>query len=288
MDIKTLVAGITPVLLGSVFSYYRFDQFNIAYFILLILGVVLIQSCANMVNDLYDYKRGTDNKSKVDEKALAAGEVSPRSLKMIILAFFLTDLLIGLFFAIRIHPGIFAVGIGGALIMYLYSAGPKPISHTPIGEIVAGSTMGFGIVTPVIFIHSGVVNAETFLVALPTSIFIGTILLTNNLSDHHEDQVAGRKTLAILIGTDKAERLWIAGCISLLVFTGLFVFMGVWPVHSLFLTLILFPYKKVIGFLRIEKQVKNKELMMGLVGQVGLRFHVALISGMIAAKALLP
>ena len=84
--------------------------------------------------------------------------------------------------------------------------------------------MGFGIVTTVIFIQSGVLNVETFLVALPTSIFIGTILLTNNLSDHNEDRMAGRKTLAIVIGIHKAEWVWISACISLLAFTGLFAF----------------------------------------------------------------
>jgi len=286
MDIKTLVAGISPVLLGSVFSYYRFGKFDIVYFIVLLIGVVLIQSCANMVNDLYDYERGADDQAKVEEKALVAGDVSPRSLKMIIIAYFFSDILIGIFFAIRIHPGILAVGVTGALIMYLYSAGPKPISHMPIGEFVAGSTMGFGIVTTVIFIQSSVLNIETFLVALPTSVFIGTILLTNNLSDHNEDRTAGRKTLAIVIGINKAEWLWIVACISLLAFTGLFAFMGLWPVHSLLLVLLLFPYKKLVEFRRIEKQVMNKEKMMGIIGKMGIRFHGALIFGMIVSKAL--
>ena len=223
-------------------------------------------------------------KTELKKKQLAAGEVTPGHVKMIVMAFFFIDVLIGLFFSIRVHPGILAVGMTGALIMYLYSAGPKPISHTPIGELVAGSTMGFGIVTTVIFIQSNVLNFETFIVALPTAVFIGTILLTNNLSDHIEDRVAGRNTLAILIGTTKAEWVWIAACIALPAFTGLFVFAGIWPVHSLILVLLMFPYKSVFGFHRIEKRVLNKEKMMGLIGTVGVRFHGALVFGMLLSN----
>ena len=48
-----------------------------------------------------------------------------------------------------------------------------------------------------IYIQSGIFNLYTILVAIPTTLFIGTILLTNNLSDIEEDREAGRKTLLL-------------------------------------------------------------------------------------------
>ena len=72
MDIKTLVAGIIPVILGSVFSDYRFEKFNFGYLILLLVGVVLIQSCANMINDLSDHERGADDQNRAEEKAIGS------------------------------------------------------------------------------------------------------------------------------------------------------------------------------------------------------------------------
>ncbi len=60
--------------------------------------------------------------------------------------------------------------------------------------------MGIGITTTVIYIQSGIFNINTILVAVPTVLFISTILLTNNLSDMEEDRESGRKTLPIMIG----------------------------------------------------------------------------------------
>ena len=51
MDIKTLVVGFIPVILGSIYSKYAFGKFNVFYLILLISAMILIQSSANMIND---------------------------------------------------------------------------------------------------------------------------------------------------------------------------------------------------------------------------------------------
>ena len=68
MDIKTLVAGIIPVVLGSIYSLYRFGEFGWLDMIIIAIGMILIQSCANMVNDLFDHKRGADGEEKSEER----------------------------------------------------------------------------------------------------------------------------------------------------------------------------------------------------------------------------
>lgn len=282
MDVKTLVAGIFPVVLGSVYSLYRFESFDMFHMVILAVGIILLQSCANMINDLLDHRRGADSKDKAEEKALASGEADEAQVLGYIITFLFVDIVIGLYYAATTHWGVVLVGIFGTLIMYFYSAGDRPISHTPFGEFVAGSTMGFGIMTTVIYIQSGVVDLETVIIALPTSIYIGTILLTNNISDHHEDRIAGRRTLPIHIGIDWAELLWIVSCHSLLTLTAAFVFVGYWPWECLLLAILLFPFRPIFRFRRIEKEANNKDKMMGLIGRIGLRFHMAVIIGMIA------
>ncbi len=286
MDVKTLVAGVTPVIIGSLYAFYRYDSLNILDLILLLIGIILLQSCANMVNDYYDYKRGADDETKAHEKALASGEVSPKEVKRIIYGFLLVDIVIALYFSIRYHPLIFLVGIVGTLIMISYSAGKRPISHTPFGEVTAGTTMGFGIMTTTIYIQAGLIGLDTFLVALPTAIYIGTILLTNNISDHREDALAGRKTLPLIMGIDRAQWLWVIACNSLIALGAAFVMFGYWPMFSLFFILLLFPYREVVGFRDIDKTLANKGRMMGLIGRVGIRYHLALAIGFLAGKLL--
>lgn len=288
IDLKTLVAGIIPVAFGSVYSLYRYDEFSLFDMFILMIGIVLIQSCANMINDLFDHDRGADNIGRADEKALAAGEISKREVKKIVCIFLAIDVAIGIYYSVTLHWSIIVIGIIGAVIMYKYSAGDKPISYTPFGEVVAGVTMGVGIMTTVIFIQSGRFSFETIIVALPTAIYIGTILLTNNISDHKEDKEAGRHTLPIIIGVKKTESLWVFNCYSILVITAGLAVLGYLPFESLIFALVLLPHKKVIGFKNVEKIPANKGRMMGLIGQVGLRIHIGLIAGLLIAYYVRP
>jgi len=283
MDIKTLVAGLVPVILGSIYSKYAFGKLNVFYLILLIVAMILIQSATNMINDYFDFKRGADSNKSTDEKALVSGEITPKQVLIIICLYQVIAFIIGIFLASQTSYYILLVAILGGIISILYACGPLPISYTPIGETVSGVTMGIGITTTVIYIQSGIFNLNTILVAVPTSLFIGTILLTNNLSDIKEDREAGRKTLPIIIGIKNAEKLWIFNVVMLLVLTFGLVLMHIYPIVVLVPIILLFPYKSILSFLSYEKSIHTKGRSMGLIGQVGLKYHFAVVIGLIIA-----
>lgn len=281
MDIKTLLAGSLPVILGSVYAKYAFGKINIMYLVLLLVAMILIQSATNMINDYFDYKRGADNEKSGEEKALVSGEIKPKQVLIIIIIFKLIAFIIGIFIAGETSYYILLVAVLGDLISISYAFGPYPISYTPIGEVVSGVTMGIGITTTVIFIQSGIFNLNTVLVAIPTSLFIGTILLSNNLSDIAEDKAAGRKTLPILIGLRNSEKLWAFNVIMLPVSTIILGIIHIYPVVVLVIVAILFPYKSIFKFLAYDKSAHTKGKTMGLIGQVGLKYHLALIIGLL-------
>lgn len=281
MDIKTLVAGIIPVILGSIYSIYAFGKCNVGFLILLAVAMILVQSATNMINDYFDFKRGADSERKGHEKALVSGESTPKKVLQIIIIYLFIAIGIGVFIASQTSFNILLVAFIGGIILILYAFGPLPISYTPFGEIVSGVTMGIGITTTVIYIHSGVFNFNTVLVATPTSLFIATILLSNNLSDMEEDRVVGRRTLPILIGIKNAERLWILNVIMLLVLNSVLVLKGIYPIVVLVTVTLLFPYKSIYNFLSYDKSLHTKGRTMGLIGQVGLKYHLAVIAGLL-------
>lgn len=283
MDIKTLVAGLVPVILGSVYSKYAFGKLNVLYLILLAIAMILIQSATNMINDYFDYKRGADINKSGDEKALVSGEITPKQVLFIIFSYQVIALIIGIFLASQTSYYILIVAIIGGLISILYAFGPLPISYTPLGEIVSGVTMGIGITSTVIYIQSGMINLNAILVAVPTALFIGTILLTNNLSDIEEDREAGRKTLPIIIGKKNAEKLWIFNIIMLLALTFGLVLIHVYPIVVLASAILLYPYKSIRSFVSYEKSINTKGRSMGLIGQVGLKYHLAVVVGLLIA-----
>jgi len=283
MDIKTLVAGFVPVVLGSIYSKYAFGKFNALYLILLIVAIILIQSSANMINDYFDFKCGADSKKSGDEKALVSGEITPKQVLFIICLYQFIAYMIGIFIASQTSYYILLVAVIGGIISVSYAVGPVPISYTPIGEIVSGVTMGIGITTTVIYIQSGVISLNTVLVAVPTALFIGTILLSNNLSDIEEDREVGRKTLPIVIGIKNAEKLWMVNVIMLLILTVSLVLIHIYPIVVLVPVFLLFPYKSIFSFLSYDKSSYTKGRSMGLIGQVGLKYHLAIIIGLLIA-----
>lgn len=281
MDIKTLVAGGIPVLLGSIYSWYAFGQINFVYLILLLVAMILIQSATNMINDYFDFKRGADGKERGDEKALVSGEVTPKQVLFIILIYQFIACIIGVYIASQTSYVILLIAFIGGMISIFYAFGPLPISYTPIGEIVSGVTMGIGITTTAIYIHSGVFNLSTLLVSIPTSVFIGTILLSNNLSDLEEDREAGRKTLPILIGVKNSEKLWIFNVIMLLVLTIALMLINIYPIAVLLSVILLFPHNSISKFLSYDKNIYTKGKTMGLIGKVGLKYHLSVITGLL-------
>jgi len=243
--------------------------------------MILIQSSTNMINDYFDFKRGADNGKSGNEKALISGEITLKQVLFIIVIYELIASIIGIFIASQTSYYILLVAVVGGIVSILYAFGPLPISYTPIGEIVSGATMGIGITTTVIYIHSDVFTLNTVLVAVPTALFIGTILLSNNLSDLQEDRLVGRKTLPIIIGVKNAEKLWIFNVIGLLVLTAALVVMNIYPVVVLAPVIVFFPYKSISNFLSYDKNVHTKGRTMELIGQVGLKYHITVIAGLL-------
>jgi 1,4-dihydroxy-2-naphthoate octaprenyltransferase len=283
MDVKTLIAGTVPVILGSIYSLYAFKKFNVLYFVLLIFAIILIQSSTNMINDYFDFKRGADNGKNASEKVLISGEMTSRQVLFIVAVYELIALAIGIFIAVQTSYYILLVAVVGGAISVLYASGPLPISYTPMGEIVSGITMGIGITTTVIYIQSNVVTLNTVLVAVPTALFIGTILLSNNLSDLTEDEKVGRKTLPIIIGIENAEKLWMISVISLIILTYILVIMHIYPLIVLIPVTLLFPYKSIYDFLSYSKNICTKNRTMGTIAKIGLKYHIAVSTGLAVA-----
>jgi len=287
MDLKTLVAGTLPVIYGSVFSAYAFGKFNYIFFILLFIAMILVQSSANMINDYFDYKFGTDYQGRDNRNLLTSGEVTKKQVWTVVSIYYFIALVIGIIIGYYTSYYILLIALAGAFISFIYSFGPLPISRTPIGEFVSGSTMGIGITTTVIYIQSGIINYVTLLTAIPTAIFIGTILLSNNICDREEDIRSGRKTLTILIGVRRSEILWIINVIMLGVLAFVYYFLKIFPIPVVVIVLLLFPYKTLKYFLSLEKDRSTKEEIMGIIGMIGIKYHIALIIGLLIQMILI-
>lgn len=200
----TLTATFAPVILGTVLALNDVTINWLLFFAMLICGLFL-QIATNLFNEYYDFKRGLDTADSVGiGGALVRHGTKPSSVLAFALLLYALSVVIGVYICMNSSWWLVAIGVVGMLVGYLYTGGPYPIAYTPFGELFAGLCMGIGFILIAYFIQTGDVSMTSFLVSLPLGILVGGINMSNNIRDIKEDTIGGRKTLAILLGREKA------------------------------------------------------------------------------------
>ena len=202
----TLSAAFVPVTLGAALSL-PYNNFRTDLFLAMLMASILIQAATNMFNEYFDFKRGLDHAGSVGiSGSIVRDGLAPATVLNIALLVMAIALALGLYLCVQTSWILLPIGLACAAVGYLYSGGPYPISATPFGEIVAGTSMGVVIVGISFFLQTGTVTMDVLLVSVPTSVLIGAILMANNIRDLDDDKRHGRRTLAILLERHGATR----------------------------------------------------------------------------------
>jgi len=217
----TLTASFIPVFVGTMFAYLTENTFKAVLFIAMLLASLLIQAATNMFNEYYDYARGLDNEKSVGiGGTIVRDGIAPKTVLRLGFLFFGMAIVLGIYICLASSWWIAVIGAVSMLIGYLYTGGSIPIAYTPFGELFAGVLMGTVIIAISFFIQTDHVSLNVILISIPIAIFIGAILLANNIRDLDGDKENGRKTIAILIGRQNAIRLLASLFIISYVLTG--------------------------------------------------------------------
>jgi 1,4-dihydroxy-2-naphthoate octaprenyltransferase len=203
----TLTAGFVPVTIGTALAI-PLGPFHPGLFFAMLLAVLLIQTATNLFNEYYDFKRGLDTKDSIGiGGAIVRNGIQPKTVMAIALGCLIIAFLLGIYICIETSWWIAVVGSICMVAGYLYTGGPRPIAYTPFGEVTAGLFMGLTIIVLSFYIQANTISLQSVLVSLPISILIGAILHANNIRDLDGDKQNGRKTVAILLGHNKAITL---------------------------------------------------------------------------------
>lgn len=235
----TLAPSILAVLFSIIYTAISFSgTINLLLAFVLFLICALMQAAANTLNDYLDYKKGTDSRENSSEDAFDAvlvyNNINPDHVLIFAIAQLIVAALLGCYIVYISGIIPLVIGIIGAVVVVIYSAGRTPLSYLPIGEIAIGITMGGLIPLACVYVLSGVLDWWLALVALPLMIGIGMILATNNTCDIEKDIAAHRHTLAVTLGRDNAVSLY-----KLVIL--------IWPALMLVLELIFFTPGIIFG-----------------------------------------
>jgi 1,4-dihydroxy-2-naphthoate octaprenyltransferase len=164
---------------------------------LALLVAVSVQVGVNYANDYSDGIRGTDDFRVGPSRLTGSGAVPAKKVLWAALASF----------------GVTALGwllIVGAIAIaaaWYYTGGKAPYGYRGLGEIVVFVFFGPVAVIATAFIQVGSLPWETWLTGSAAGLFASAVLLVNNLRDIDQDALAGKKTLAVILGRTAAKVL---------------------------------------------------------------------------------
>ena len=203
---RTWPAAVVPVVVGTAAAQ---DQPNLLRASLALLVALALQIGVNYANDYSDGIRGTDDKRVGPRRLVASGLVEARSVKRAAFCFFGGAALIGLYLSAVTSWWLVLVGAAAIMAAWGYTGGPKPYGYHGLGELFV--FVFFGLVASVgtTYLQDEQISALAVGVAVPVGLLAVALLVTNNLRDLPQDDLVGKRTLAVRMGDRPTRALYV-------------------------------------------------------------------------------
>ena len=155
VEIQTKAASITPLLLGTIFAFYRYQKFVLSNFLFMLLSLLCFDMATTAINNYLDYKKAkkTEGFGYEEHNAIVRDNLSEFSVLMVIIILLILAVGFGILLYLNTSPVVLIIGIISFSVGILYTFGPIPISRMPLGEIFSGFFMGFVILLLSVYIH---------------------------------------------------------------------------------------------------------------------------------------
>lgn len=204
---RTLLLSCSAVMAGAFLA--QGDGFFSWYtFLLLIFTACLLQILSNLVNEIGDWRKGTDKEQQsrrplsLQSNSLSEGKfinfikivallsaISGLILIRVALgSYFRTDALFFLFW-----------GMISMVAAVFYSAGKKPYGYYGMGDLAVFLFFGPVSVIGSYYLMSQLLDVKVLLISGVMGLLCTAVLNVNNIRDFENDKKYGKKTLAVVI-----------------------------------------------------------------------------------------
>jgi 1,4-dihydroxy-2-naphthoate polyprenyltransferase len=207
---RTLPAAVAPVLVGTALAATE-GTFRPLTFVAAMLGAIFIQIGTNLSNDYSDARRGADAEDRLGPvRVTAGGLVPPRQVLVATYVAFGLAVLAGAYLIATAGWELLLIGVASILAGVLYTGGPRPYGYEGLGEVFVFLFFGVVAVTGSYFAQVERLTWEAFVLAVPVGLLASAILVVNNVRDLETDRRAGKRTLAVRLGRNRARTLYAA------------------------------------------------------------------------------
>ena len=236
----TLPAAAAPVIVGSALAAAS-DVFRWDALIVVLFSALAIQIGVNFANDLADAEKGADTEARIGPiRAVAAGLLSAGQMKRGIMIAFGLAAIAGLYLIWLAGWVILAIGVISIIAALGYTNGPIPYGYYGLGELFVFVFFGLVATVGTRYVYDQTAPADAWISGVAIGLLAAAILVANNVRDSDTDRVAGKRTLAVILGRDAAQWVYAVMVLGSFAVVAAAVLLGTLPSWSL-LTLLALP-----------------------------------------------
>jgi 1,4-dihydroxy-2-naphthoate octaprenyltransferase len=208
---RTLPAAVAPVLAGTGVAAFL-DQAVWWKALLALVVSLALQVGVNYANDYSDGIRGTDENRVGPLRLVGSGAATAGSVKLAAFGCFGVAAVVGLVLAATTSWWLVLLGMLCIVAAWFYTGGKSPYGYHALGEVMVFVFFGLVAVTGTTYVQTSTLDAESLVPSLYAGIGVGAlacaILVANNLRDIPTDRVAGKRTLAVVLGEERTRALF--------------------------------------------------------------------------------
>jgi 1,4-dihydroxy-2-naphthoate octaprenyltransferase len=199
---RTLPAALSPVLVGLALAVGD-RSFSLLPAVATVLSAVLLQIAANLANDYFDYVKGADSLGRRGPTRVAQSGLIPLPrLRTGIVATLALTAVTGSYLVSVAGWPILLIGLASIVSALSYTGGPLPFGYYGLGDLFVFLFFGVAAVCGTYYIQTMTLTATAVAASLPIGALTVAILVVNNLRDLETDRKAGKRTLAVRLGSE--------------------------------------------------------------------------------------
>ena len=207
---RTLPTAVSPVLVGTGAAVGDGIVAPGRALLALVVAVALVIG-VNFANDYSDGIRGTDDDRVGPLRLVGSRAAAPATVRSVAFAAFAVAGLAGLTL-VSLSSQWWLVAVGALCIAgaWFYTGGKRPYGYAGLGEVAVFVFFGPVAVLGTVITQGARPGALAVVAALAVGMLTCAVLVANNLRDIPTDEIAGKRTLAVLLGDTDTRRLYAA------------------------------------------------------------------------------
>ncbi|MHA6792568.1 1,4-dihydroxy-2-naphthoate polyprenyltransferase [Pseudonocardia bannensis] len=218
---RTLPTAVAPVLVGTGAALGAGTVAPGRAVLALIVAVGLVIA-VNFANDYSDGIRGTDDDRVGPLRLVGSKAAAPATVRTAAFVGFAIAGLAGLTL-VSLSRQWWLIAVGAVCIAgaWFYTGGKRPYGYAGLGEVAVFVFFGLVGVLGTVITQSGAPGPLAIVGAVGVGVLTCAVLVANNLRDIPTDEVAGKRTLAVLLGDADTRRFYAALVVLPFVLTAL-------------------------------------------------------------------